>query len=392
MKLSKTILILSLVSMIADIASESLYPVIPLYLNTIGVGAIYIGFLEGIANLISGLSKSYFGRFSDSVTSRMPFIIFGYSLSTIGRSFLAIIPNPLWVIFMRSTDRLGKGMRTSARDAMLSEEGDHSNQGAIFGFHRAMDTTGAVMGPILGLWLLHIFKDDFSKIFLMSLVPGLLSLALLRLVKEKKRIVKENTRPKISFVRNFLDSLKYWKVASQNYKNISVLVFLFTLINSSDMFLLLKAKQNGASDHQVILLYIIFNLVYAVSSFPLGKMSDHFGRKKVFLFGMMCFAVMYFGINFSKNFETQILLFSIYGLFNGATEGVMKAWIVPHCKKEDLGWALGFQGSMVSVMAFFSSFLAGMVWQFLGQDILFLSTGTLAVLLLIVFGFKKGIH
>lgn len=380
---NKVILILSLVSLFGDVASESLYPIIPFYLKSIGLGVFYIGLLEGLANFVSGMGRTYFGKLSDQLEVRLPFVRGGYFCSNIGRAFFATFAHPLWCVSMRSLDRLGKGMRTSVRDAMLSLEGDEKNQGAIFGFHRAMDSLGSVLGPLLGLWLLGFLGKNYSQIFYLSLIPGSLSFLLLFFIKEKKRSTNSSADKTVDY--SILKSFGYWKIASPTYRKIMTLFFLFTLINSSDMFLLLRAREAGVSESKVILLYVVFNLIHSLSSFPLGHLSDKIGRKKVFIFGLLCFAVTYFGMGTVKAYPFFIALFCIYGLFNGATEGVMKAWIAPLAKKEDLGWALGFQSTLVSVGALISSLLAGIIYEGLGGTVLFCFSGIFALIIAFLF-------
>lgn len=230
---------LSIVSFFADIASELLYPVMPLYLKSIGMGAVYIGILEGVADAIAGISKSYFGKLSDVSGRRMPFVWGGYMLSSFSKSAIGLIANPVWVLVTRSSDRLGKGVRTAARDAILSDEATPETKGAVFGFHRSMDTLGAFVGPILALVYLHYYPGEYRKLFLFALIPALFVAGSLALVKERpveKKIEKGNL---------FLSSLCYWKIARPEYKRILILIIFFTLMNSSDMFLILKARESG---------------------------------------------------------------------------------------------------------------------------------------------------
>ena len=196
------------------------------------MGAVYIGVLEGIADAISGISKTYFGKLSDLTGRRMPFVWFGYLLSSLAKSGVGLIVSPVWVLFTRASDRLGKGVRTAARDAMLSAEATPQTKGAVFGFHRALDTLGAFVGPILALIYIRHYPGAYRSLFLYALIPACFLAGVLFFVKEKP------VEKKVESGNPFWNSLNYWKIASPEYKRIISLILFFTLMNSSDMFLL----------------------------------------------------------------------------------------------------------------------------------------------------------
>lgn len=375
--ITRTILLLSIVSLFGDIASELLYPVMPLYLKSIGMGALYIGILEGVADAIAGISKTYFGKLSDVTGRRMPFVWFGYALSSLSKSAIGLFVNPFWVLLTRSSDRLGKGVRTAARDAMLSNEGTQETKGTIFGFHRSFDTFGAFLGPLLALSYLNSHPGEYRKLFAYALIPAVFVMIFLSFVKEKKGTEKKEDGSL------FWNSMKYWKIASPEYKRILILIITFTLMNSSDMFLLLKAKESGLSDVQTILLYIFYNFIYAVSSYQIGILSDQVGKKKIFITGLCFFVITYVGMALNNRLEVFYFLFIFYGLFAAATEGVAKAWISNLCEKEDLATALGFQSTTQSLSAMMASFIAGAIWITFGSTAMFLFSafGTLLVIL-----------
>jgi MFS family permease len=351
----------------------------PLYLKSIGMGALYIGILEGIADAIAGISKTYFGKLSDVSGRRMPFVWFGYVLSSFSKAGVGLFLNPVWVLFTRSSDRLGKGVRTASRDAMLSAEATPETKGAVFGFHRSLDTLGAFFGPILALVYLHYHPGEYRRIFMYALIPAFFVVLTLYFVKEKpveKKVEKGNP---------FWNSLTYWKIASPEYKKIISAILLFTLMNSSDMFLLLRAKESGLSDVLMISLYVFYNLVYASSSYKVGVLSDKIGKKKIFLAGLFFFIVTYAGMAFNHNLWMFYLLFCCYGLFAACTEGITKAWISNLCEKVDMATALGFQSTSQSIAAMLASFLAGAIWLSLGASFVFLisAIGTTIVAVII---------
>lgn len=377
-KFSRTVILLSFVSLFADIASELLYPVLPLYLKSVGMGAVYIGILEGSADLISGISKTFFGKWSDRIGKRLPFVWSGYMLSSFSKAFIGLFVNPFWVLFTRSLDRLGKGIRTSSRDAILSMESTPETKGAVFGFHRAMDTTGAFIGPILALIFLKFYPGEYRSLFSYSLIPAIAVAFLLWKVKEKKTEGKKESK------NIFLSSLTYWREASTEYKKVVALILVFTLANSSDMFLLLKAREAVDSDLDVIGFYILYNFIYASSSYQIGVLSDRIGKKIVFVSGLFLFSLSYFLIGYSHHILGFVIAFIIYGLFSAATEGISKAWISSLCKEEDLGVALGFQNTTQSIFTMIASLIAGLIWTKLGSSSVFYMSGSIAFCVAII--------
>lgn len=357
----------------------------PLYLKSIGMSALYIGVLEGVADVTSGLSKSYFGKLSDLSGRRMPFVWFGYVLSSLSKSAIGLFVHPGWVLFARSGDRLGKGVRTAARDAMLSAEATPETKGAVFGFHRSLDTFGAFVGPILALMYLKFHPGEYRSLFIFALIPAFFLIFSLLFVKDKK------IEKKIETGNVFRNSLGYWKIATPAYKRIVFLILIFTLLNSSDMFLLLKARESGMSDMQTIFLYILYNFVYASSSYQMGKLSDSIGKKKVFIMGLFCFALTYGGMAFNSKLEIFYLLFIFYGLFAAATEGITKAWISNLCEKVDLATALGFQAMSQSIAAMLASIFAGVLWMGFGSYAMFLFSGLGALTLALILMREKAI-
>ena len=256
--ITRTVWLLSLVSLLNDFSSEMLYPVIPLYLKQIGYTTIIIGLLEGVAELIAGFSKIYMGRLSDSFQRRLPFIQVGYLLSILSRPLVGFTASLALIFTGRSIDRIGKGIRSGARDALLADECKEENRAEVFGFHRSMDTAGAILGPLVAMVYLYFHPADYRTIFIITLAPGILASLCTFLLKEKTQDVV--TARSFSFRKNF----SFYKEAPSSYLKFLGLLLLFGIANSSDMFLLLRAKETGRSEANVILLYMLFNLMYAV--------------------------------------------------------------------------------------------------------------------------------
>jgi MFS family permease len=338
--ISRTVWILSLVSLFTDIASEMLYPILPLYLQSIGFSILYIGILEGLAEALAGLSKGYFGRLSDLQGKRLPFIQIGYAISALAKPLLVTFNLPLWVLFIRSADRLGKGIRTGARDALLSNATTKENKGKVFGFHRSMDTLGACIGPGISLIYLYFFPENYKSLFLLAFFPGIIAIAFTFFIKEKES--------KLLNAKNNLSILNFLKNSPLEYKRLIFGLILFSLFNSSDVFLLLRLKETGLQDTQIVLVYIFYNLVYALSSYPMGYIGDKLGLKKSFIFGLALFSLVYFGMGYGGDLYFYLFLFALYGIYAASTEGISKAWITNICPDE-AGSAIGSYSGLNSI-------------------------------------------
>ena len=382
--ITRTVWILSLVSLFTDMASEMLYPIMPIYLKSIGFSILLIGVLEGLVEAVAGLSKGYFGQLSDSKAKRAPFVQFGYSLSALSKPMMAFFVYPLWIFFARTIDRLGKGIRTGARDAMLSAETTKANKGKVFGFHRSMDTLGAVLGPALALVYLYFYPEDYINLFYIAFIPGVLAVIASFLLKDKK-VEITSEKKKI----NFFSFIKYWKQSSAEYRKVVLGLLFFALFNSSDVFLLLKAKDAGLDDTWVIGIYIFYNLIYALTAFPLGSFADKIGLKKMFVFGLAIFSLVYFGMGLTTNLYAIIALFFGYGIYAAATEGISKAWITNISKDENTATAVGTYSAFQSIIAMIASVMAGLLWFYFGASITFLVTAVATIFVIVYFLSRK---
>ncbi len=378
--ITRTIWILSLVSLFTDTASEMLYPIMPIYLKSIGFSVFLIGILEGVAEATAGLSKGYFGKLSDNSGKRVPFVRFGYALSTISKPMMALFVYPLWIFFARTVDRFGKGIRTGARDAILSDESTPETKGRVFGFHRSLDTLGAVLGPSIALVYLFYFPQNYKTLFFIAFIPGLIATLSTFYLKEKKAQV---IRPKVA--TPFFSFLKYWKVSPVAYRKLVIGLLVFTLFNSSDVFLLLKAKQAGLDDTMVIGVYIFYNLVYALFAFPIGIVADKIGLKSIFIGGLALFATVYLGMAVNTNLFFFFGMFFLYGIYASATEGVSKAWISNITARKDTATAIGTYTGLQSICTMLASSLTGLIWFKLGAATAFITTATATLLVIVYF-------
>lgn len=372
--ITRTVWILSLISLMTDTASEMLYPVMPLYLKTIGFSILLIGVLEGIAEAVAGLSKGYFGKLSDLSGKRVPFVQAGYALSALSKPMMALFIHPVWVFLTRTADRFGKGIRTGARDALLSDEATPATKGKVFGFHRSMDTLGAALGPALALLYLYFNPEDYKTLFFIALAPGLLAVLFSGLLKERKEAAPKQNKT------TFFGFLRYWKESSTNYRKIAVGLLVFTLFNSSDVFLLLKAREAGLTDFQVVGVYIFYNLIFALAAFPLGIFADKIGMKRMMIIGLLIFAMVYAGMSIATSLYGLMGLFLLYGLYAAATEGISKAWISSVAEKKDTATAIGTLSAFQSICAMLASSLTGFIWFQYGATAAFLLTSGVSLL------------
>ncbi|MGB9813659.1 MAG: MFS transporter [Thermovenabulum sp.] len=350
------VIILGITSLLTDISTEMVYPLLPIYLTSrLGATPLIVGTIEGIAESLASLLKVFSGYYSDKIKKRKTFALAGYGFSTIGKLILYLAFSWPMVLAARVIDRFGKGIRTAPRDALIAESAKKEELGKAFGLHRMMDTLGAAIGVIIAYILLGQPNINYNKIFLLSLIPAFLGVLALFLIKEKgENVVKAK---KLSLEWNKLDN---------RLKMFLIIMFIFTLGNSSNQFLLLKAKNIGFNDRTVILLYLIYNIIYDIFSYPAGVISDKVGRKRMIVLGYLAYSIVYFGFGLAKMPSTVWILFGIYGLYMAFTEGVEKAFIAEIAPEDVRGTMIGLHATLVGIGLFPASFLAGALWNIFG--------------------------
>lgn len=373
--LTRTVWALSVVSLLADITSEMLYPILPIYLAGVGFSAAWIGALEGVSEAIAGLSKGWFGALSDKLGRRMPFVSAGYFLSGIAKPAVGFVTHPLGVFVFRALDRFGKGVRTAPRDAVLADESSPETRARVFGFHRGMDTLGAAIGPTVALLLLWNFPGDYRTVFLWSIIPGIVAAALTLAIRESKK------PPKHTAVTSLCSGFLYWRTASHDYRRFTAFMLLFALANSSDMFLLMKMKAAGLDDMQVVGAYILFNFVYAGLSYPMGAVGDRLGTARILAAGFGVFGVVYCGFGISDNLTVLLGLVVLYGVYGAATQGIQRAIIAGLCPQEERATGIGAFAGMQSVASLGAGLLAGAIWTAFSPTVMFLFSGIIALAL-----------
>ena len=371
-KLPRQVIVLGIVSLFTDIASEMLYPVAPIFLTvTLGASMAVVGIIEGLAEVVAGFLKGYFGMLSDKIQKRSIFVTIGYSLSAIVKPLPGLIPGTAVVAGSRVLDRVGKGIRTAPRDALLAGHSD-GNSGTVFGFHRAMDTLGAALGPVVALILLYYYPGDYVLVYLVAFVPSMLAVGATLFVKDKFIAGKKKS------MENYAD---FWKEAPKQYRSLLIVFTLFSFVNSSDVFLILKTQKASSSETLAIIGYIFYNLVYAGVSLPAGKIADKIGKKRVFIVGLAVFSLVYFGFAFFSSIPLIFLLFTLYGLYAATTEGVVKAWVSDLVPDHQRGSAIGLFTMLSSLAVMAGSAATGVLWDAFGSQVPFLVSGIVAMLI-----------
>lgn len=354
--ISKNVFAMGWVSFFNDIASEMVYPIVPIFLTTfLGASVAIVGVIEGIAESTAALLKVFSGWLSDKFQKRMPFVVSGYSLSAVSKLLLGLSYTWPLVLIARFFDRFGKGIRTSARDSLITESCSANERGKSFGFHRALDTLGAVFGPLAAILFLTIFKNNLRLTFYIAFIPALIGIILLLVfVKEKKKKAL------------CISDLKLrWRDVNPSFKIYLFINIIFFIGNSSDTFLILRAQNLGLAIKTTIFAYVLFNITYSLFSIPAGIIVDKIGAKKVIITGLFIFSAVYLSFGLINNSMFIWLLFPVYGIHMALTEGVGKAYISLLVPVEKSGTAFGIYQTAIGICSFFASFIAGLMWSYI---------------------------
>ncbi len=381
----KNIFFIGLVSFFADISSEMVYPLIPLYLTSaFGATPVLVGIIEGVAESVASLLKVFSGYISDKYQHKKLLAFLGYSSGLLYKLALLFAGSWFGILGARVIDRFGKGIRSAPRDVMVSESTDRANMGKAFGIHKALDMAGSAIGILLAFFFMRALGDDgYKTVFALSIIPVLIALVMFVFIKEKK----EPRQPK--------EREHFWKNAKKLNRNLKLylfVAFMFTLGNSSNTFLLLRAENSGFSSANTIFLYFIYNAVCSVFSVPFGKISDKIGRKKVLIAGYITFSAVYLGFAFSSSKSMIIGSFILYGIYTAMVTGVERAFIAEISPLQLKGTMLGLHSTLVGVALLPASVIAGFLWENIGSYAPFVfgaGLSAVSALLLSVF-FKTG--
>ena len=377
--ITRNIFILGLVSLFTDLSSQMVFPLIPLFLTSVlGCGAYAVGIVEGAAETTASLLKVVSGYWSDKIRKRKPFVLFGYSMSSITKPLFAVANIWTFVLFLRVIERIGKGLRTAPRDALVAESCDETVRGKAYGFHRAMDGIGSTLGALLAFLLLPIL--GYRNIFLFALIPGIVSVLIIFFIKEKNAPPRQK-RKEVS-VKLSLGELPV------NLKVFIVVSSIFALGHFGYAFLLLRAKNIGLADNMAILLYVLFYIVYSICTVPLGMLSDRIGRKPILIGGYLIFGITSFGLIFTSSLYSILLLFVLYGIFYAMIDGTQRAFVVDLAPQHLKGTALGVFHTAIGLVALPGGYVAGLLWDKVSPEATFvyglILTATSAVLLIFV--------
>jgi MFS family permease len=395
-RLPRNVVAIGLVSLLNDASSEIIYPLLPIFLTAgLGASAKAIGLIEGLAESISSLLKLFAGYLSDRLGKRKWLVVGGYALASLFRPFLGFANTWQQVLAIRLADRVGKGVRTSPRDAMIADTVAVEQRGIAFGFHRAMDHAGAVIGPLMGYLLVVLFvanstapsKREFTTIFLLASVPAFLA------VLVAVFFMRESPAPKASDAHLPKLSLRGFDA---NFKRFLLILGLFTLSNSSDSFLILRARDSGVSIALVPLLWAAHHGTKVLSSLFGGDLSDRLGRKRLIVSGWILYAAVYAGFAFVSHQVSVWILFLIYGIYFGLAEGAEKALVADLVQPEQRGTAYGLYNLAFGITVFPASLLMGMIWDWKGPTTAFLISAAMgataaALLLLLVRPHPEGV-
>lgn len=378
--IEKNIFFVGLTSFLTDTTTKMVYAVMPMFLISLGASKTELSLIEGIAESTASLLKSVSGWWSDKIGRNKPFMVIGYAITAVLSPMFAFVTSPLQVLGVRFTERVGKGIRTAPRDSLVAGSSKECDTGKNFGFHKAMDNSGAIVGPLIASAVLLFFPGDFRRVFLIAAIPGLLGLAnVILFVKEAKK--SKGDLPGKIRLKDF----------SKEYYLFLSIVFIFTLGNSTDALLLVKASDVGVRDAYIPIIYLVFNAVSVLFAVPAGMLSDKIGRERLIIFGYLIYSGIYFGFGMAGNPLSMVLLFALYGVYSAATDGVQKAMVSDIVDKDKRGTGLGLYNCMLGVTLLPASLIAGLLYDNINNSAPFYYGAVLAMIaaFLMIFYYMK---
>jgi MFS family permease len=350
--LEKNAFFTGLTSFFTDTSTKMVYSVMPLFLLSIGASKTTISLIEGIAESTASLLKAISGYWSDKIGKNKPFMIIGYGITAIITPLYALARIPIQILFFRFFERIGKGLRAAPRDSLISGSIKKNEAGKTFGFQKAMDNSGAIVGPLIAFLLLSIFPLNYSYIFLLATIPAILGvLTIIIFIKEAKAEKKETTN-KISL-----------KLLPKKFYFFLIIIFVFTLGNSADALLLVKTSETGIDKSYIPFVYMIFNTVSVLLAIPIGKLSDRIGREKLIILGFVVYAIVYYFFGRFNSINVFIFLFMLYGFYSALTDGSQKAMISDIVSKDLKGTGFGIYHAVLGITLLPASLIAGLLYD-----------------------------
>jgi len=381
--IERNIFFVGITSFLTDTTTKMIYAVMPLFLMTLGASKTELSLIEGIAESTASVLKALSGWWSDKIGKNKPFMIVGYAFTAILSPLFAFVTSPLQVLMIRFSERVGKGIRTAPRDSLVAGSSEPDTKGRSFGFHKAMDNSGAIVGPLLAFGILGLFPGDYRRVFLIAAIPALLGVfSIIHFVKEAKND-KQERLGKISL-----------KDFSKKYYFLLLIIFIFTLGNSTDALLLVKANDIGIVAAFIPIIYLIFNSVSVLFAVPAGVLSDKIGRERLIIFGYLLYSLIYFGFGRTNSKVVMIMLFALYGLYSAATDGIQKALVSDLIDRDKRGTGLGIYNSIVGITLLPASVIAGLLYDNINNSAPFYygSIMALAAAVLMLIFYRKGLR
>jgi MFS family permease len=381
---NRNIIFTGLTSFLTDTSVKMVYSVMPMFLMSIGASKTNLSLIEGIAESTSSLVKALSGFWSDKIGRNKPFMIIGYGLSALIFPLYTFVITPLHVLILRFIERFGKGIRTAPRDSLIAGSIKEKESGKSFGFQKAMDNSGAIVGPFLAFVLLSFFHENYRLIFLLAGIPAILAIfVIIFWIKEAKKEKHE------------LFAKFHFREFPAKYYFFLAIIFIFTLGNSTDALLMVKANEVGIKVALIPIVYLITNLVSVIASVPIGILSDKIGKEKILIAGFIIYAVVYYGFGITTSLGIIVMLFALYGLYSAATDGIQKAFISDMIDTNKKGTGLGIYNALLGITLLPASLIAGLLYDKIDSSVPFYfgaGTAGLSAILMLIYSlnYKKA--